>query len=245
MTFVYNSPITDINGKIPFTGGVRYTKAATKPDSFNYGRIYDSFADKETIMSLVKSNPVITDTLRKNKIPLNVNMTVLNELKNGHLKNTRIIAAKIYSALPPEIKKEVNSADLQEAALLHDYGKVLIPDKILNKNGKLTDEERRIVDLHSELGYELLKQQGVKEDVLNLVKYHHKTPSGYSASEEGFTSDWSAQILVAADKYSALREKRSYKDALSHDAAMNILRSDVDTGTMPEEIFEVLEKFQA
>ena len=56
--------------------------------------------------------------------------------------------------------------------MLHDYGKVLIPKEILNKKGALTPEEKQIMELHSEFGYELLKQQGVKEEVLNLIKYH-------------------------------------------------------------------------
>ncbi len=70
-------------------------------------------------------------------------------MKNGHLTATRILAAKIYSSLPEELKKEVNLPDLQQAAMLHDYGKVLIPKEILNKEGALTPEEKQIMELQS------------------------------------------------------------------------------------------------
>ena len=105
--------------------------------------------------------------------------------------------------------------DLQQAAMLHDFGKVLIPDKILNKNGKLTDKEKEIMKLHSELGYELLKEQGV-----NI----------------------SSQILATADKYSALREKRSYKDAMTRDEALAVIQEDVTNGLIAPEVYNALNK---
>ena len=180
--------------------------------------------------------------LDKNNIPLKINDKELEELKNGHLLDTRITAAKIYSALPKEMKAEVNLIDLQQAAMLHDYGKVLIPDKILNKNGKLTDSEKKVMELHSELGYELLKQQGVNNNVLNLVKYHHQTPKGdgYPNIESDYLSDVSSQIIMAADKYSALREKRSYKEPLDRTEALNIIKQDVQNGAIMPEIFDAL-----
>ena len=182
--------------------------------------------------------------LRENKIPLKINVKELEDLKNGHLMDTRITAAKMYSALPKDMKVQVNLMDLQQAAMLHDYGKALIPDKILNKQGKLTSEEKKIMELHSELGYELLKQQGVNKNVLNMVKYHHQTPqgSGYPSTSEDYNHDISTQILATADKYSALREKRSYKESLSRKQALDIIKDDVANGLIEPEIYNALEK---
>ena len=165
-------------------------------------------------------------------------------MTKGHLTATRILAAKIYSALPEKFKSEVDLPALQEAAMLHDYGKVLIPKEILNKNGALTPEERKIMELHSEFGYELLKQQGVNEKVLKLIKYHHQKPdkSGYPAAEGDFEYDINAQILETADVYSALTEERPYHKSYSKEDALDVIHKNVEAGIISKEIFEALKK---
>ena len=180
----------------------------------------------------------------KRRRQVKVNIDELSDLKRGHLLDTRIIVAKMYTYLPKELKQEVNMADLQDAAMFHDYGKVLIPQKILNKDGELTPEERKIMDLHSEFGYELLKAQGVRESVLNLIKYHHQneTGTGYPEIKKDFEYSVSLQILKAADEYSALREKRSYKEELSSKEALDIIFKDVENGSLMPEVFEALKK---
>ena len=215
-----------------------------RKDSFNSNPLYNNFVDKNKLTQLAKSNPEIMNILRENKIPLKINVKELEDLKNGHLMDTRITAAKMYSALPKDMKAQVNLMDLQQAAMLHDYGKALIPDKILNKQGKLTSEEKKIMELHSELGYELLKQQGVNKNVLNMVKYHHQNPqgSGYPSTSEDYNHDISTQILATADKYSALREKRSYKESLSRKQALDIIKDDAANGLIEPEIYNALEK---
>lgn len=165
-------------------------------------------------------------------------------MTQGHLTETRIIAAKIYSALPPDIKSEANLPDLQQAAMLHDYGKVLIPKEILNKKGALTPQEKKIMELHSEFGYELLKQQGVNERVLTLIKYHHQKPdgSGYPQINPNFEYSISMQILEAADMYSALTEERVYHKAFTKAEALEIIHKEVESGVISQEIFNALKK---
>lgn len=248
MTFISNTPILNNIAlpKISFranSSGINLGNQVRK-DSFSSNPIYDNFIDKSQLAQIAKSNPNLMSILKENKIPLKINIEELEKLKNGHLMDTRIVAAKIYSALPNEMKSEINLPDLQQAAMLHDYGKVLIPEKILNKNGKLTADEKKIMDLHSELGYELLKSQGIKPGVLNMVKYHHQIPngSGYPSIKNDFIYNIQSQILATADKYSALREARSYKNAMSKEDALNLIRQDVDSGTISEEIYKALEK---
>lgn len=248
MTFVFNTPIINsINvPKINFRSNIAktYIENDFRKDSFSANPLYNSFTDKTKLLQIAKSNPEIIKILKENKIPLTININELEKLKKEHLLETRITAAKIYSALPEELKKEVNLIDLQEAAMLHDYGKVLIPEKILNKTGKLTENEKKIMNLHSELGYELLKKQGVNENVLNLVKYHHQTPTGdgYPKINNNFEYTTTSQILSTADKYTALREQRSYKDAMNKDEALNIIEKDVDNGLISKDIFLALKK---
>ena len=182
--------------------------------------------------------------LKENNIPLKVNYKEYEKLKKNHLSDTRVIAAKIYSALPAELKSQVNLQDLQQAAMLHDFGKILIPDNILNKHRPLTDKEKEIVALHSELGYEMLKNQNLNKNVLNLIKYHHQLPngSGYPKIKEDYLPDKASEILMAADKYSALREQRSYKDAMSRQEALDTIKEDVNTGLISPEIYQALVK---
>jgi putative nucleotidyltransferase with HDIG domain len=146
--------------------------------------------------------------------------------------------------LPTEMKKEINLSVLQQAAMLHDYGKVLIPEEILNKKGALTPEEKKIMELHSEFGYELLKQQGVNEEVLNLIKYHHQKPdgSGYPVADKNFEYSISSQILEAADMYSAITEERPYHKASTKEQALEIIYEEVKKGVICREVFEALRK---
>ena len=236
-----NVPIS----RIGFRSSVNFPATdGTKKDSFSTNPMYNDFGTKSEIEAIAKTNPRIKEILKENKIPLQVNINELEKLKQGHLKNSRIIAAKMYSAMPEDMKKDVNLSDLQEATMLHDYGKVLIPKEILNKNSTLDIEEKQIMDLHSELGYELLKEKGVRPNVLNLVKYHHQTPdgTGYPSVDNNFEYTTEMAMLAAADKYSALTENRSYKSAMPKDEALEIIQEDVDKGLIPQEVFDALKK---
>ena len=135
-----------------------------------------------------------------------------------------------------DLHEKVNIKNLKDAAMLHDFGKVLIPAEILNKTGSLTPEEHRIMDLHSELGYQLLKNTGVNNEVLNLVRNHHNT------SGNNYIPDINLQILNLADKYSALTEKRVYKEAYSPKKALTVIYADVKRGDVHPFIFNALVK---
>ena len=213
-------------------------------DKFSTNPLKERFKTKAEIELIAKSNPRIMAILKEHNIPLEVNISALEKLEKGHLKDVRVIAAKIYSALPDKLKSEVNLSDIQQAAMLHDYGKVLIPKNILDKEGRLTPEEKKIMDLHSEFGYELLKQQGVKEEVLKLIKYHHQKPdgNGYPEVDDGFIFGMSSQIITAADKFSALTEDRSYHKACTKEEALGIIAQDVENGVISKEVFDALNK---
>ena len=186
----------------------------------------------------------INATLINPKFITGVDEDLLENLKQNHLQDTRIVAAKIYSSLPDELKKEVNLPRLQEAALLHDYGKVLIPKSILDKKGKLNEVEREVMELHSELGYELLKDKGLGEKTLELIKYHHQNlkGTGYPAIANNSECGLDTQILNVADKYSALREKRSYKNPLAKYEALEIIAKEVNSGEVSQDVYTALMK---
>ena len=212
-----------------------------KQDIFENGNKYVS---ESIVKSAIQKNPNILKILRENNLPVKINVKELEALKAGHMKDTRVIVAKMHSSLPKELKQEVNLQDLQNAAMCHDVGKSLIPEKILNKKGKLTSEEKEIMDLHSELGYEILKGSGLNKNTLEIIKYHHQTldGAGYPKVDAKYECPKSVQILNVADKYSALTEERAYKKAFSREDALNIISEDVKNGKIASDVFEVLNK---
>lgn len=211
-------------------------------DSFVTNPLYNRLGDPAFIEAEAKANPRIKELFAQHGLDIKVNLNELEKLKQGHLKETRLMAAKIYSSLPAYLKDEVKLNDLQNAALLHDYGKVLIPSKILNKTDKFSYEEREIMELHPELGYELLKDKNLSEETLNLIKYHHQNlnKTGYPAVQSEFDCNLGLQILNAADKYSALREKRCYKDAFGKIEALQIIADDVNNGNLSQDVYTAL-----
>lgn len=244
MAFNYNFPIRINLPRIPFKSAVVVTRPQTHSikDGFATNPIYENFGTKEQIEATAKANPRIQELLSEHNISLKVNVDELEKLKQGHMKDTRIVAAKIYSSLPTELKEKVSLPHLQEAAMLHDYGKVLIPESVLNKKGKLDADEREIMELHSELGYELLKNKGISEKTLNLVKYHHQNlnGNGYPAKTQDFEYGIDAQILSTADKYTALREKRAYKNQMGKYEALEIIAKDVNNGQISQDVYTAL-----
>lgn len=210
-------------------------KSNAAGDSFENNSPAKFFNELE-VKKMISQNPELKKILTENKIPLRLNMTELMDLKTNHCKDTQEIAQTIANNLPNALKQQVNMKNLKDGAMLHDFGKVLIPPEILNKNGALTDYEHKIMDLHTELGYQLLKNTGLSEDILKLVRYHHHE------KQTDIVPDINLQILNLADKYSALTEKRVYKDAFSPQKALTIIYADVKKGNIHPFLFNALVK---
>jgi putative nucleotidyltransferase with HDIG domain len=220
------------------TGIYRTTFGNVQPkDSFQITSV-DRFFNENYIKGMISSNNELSSILSKNNISHRLNLKELDDLKNNHMKTTQDACIRIAENLPPALKANVNYRDLKEAAILHDFGKVLIPSEILNKNGALTPDEYKIMSLHSELGYQVLKNSGVNENVLNLIRNHHNNLD----SNKKFVYDVDLQILNLADKYSALTEKRVYKNAMSPQQALTILAGEVQEGKVHPMLFNALVK---
>jgi response regulator RpfG family c-di-GMP phosphodiesterase len=158
----------------------------------------------------------------------------------AHIERTasfcRLLAEK--ARLIPEYAEEVNDTFLEtifKASPLHDVGKVGIPDNILLKPDKLTDHEFEIMKTHVQIGYDALvnvAQQYDKNEFLKMgmeiALYHHEkwNGSGYMKGLTGDAIPLSARIMALADVYDALRSKRVYKEAFSHEKSMEIIISD-------------------
>src|SRR3954470_8121070 len=114
-------------------------------------------------------------------------------------------------------------------ATVHDVGKLIIPSEVLNKPGKLSPDEWELVRRHPVAGVEMLADMDFPGDVIPMVRSHHERwdGKGYPDALAAEEIPRSARILCIADVYDALMSKRSYKGALSHDAAIEIMRADV------------------
>ena len=208
----------------------------------------DEHLQKSVVKNMIALNPAIKGLLKKYKIKPSIDTKTLKELTGGHMNETCNIAMGVYSVLSESLKCKIDKSVIKEASMLHDLGKVLIPSKILNKPAKLNIKEREIMNIHSTLGYELLKTQSISQETLELIKYHHQNlkHSGYPAwNDEELTSDIGVQIISISDKYSALRETRVYRRKLSQVEALLILYGEVREGKILPDVYNALVKYVA
>jgi len=132
-------------------------------------------------------------------------------------------------------------------ALVHDIGKLSVPDEILKKPGPLTDDEYAVVQEHAEHGHRLLHELGGFSDaVRNLVRDHHERLDGrgYPRGVGADGLDLDTRILTVCDVYDALRSRRVYREAWSHRAAMDLLRQEAGTA-FDGRVVEALERVVA
>jgi response regulator RpfG family c-di-GMP phosphodiesterase len=136
--------------------------------------------------------------------------------------------------------------DLYDSSILHDIGKVGIPDVILLKDGFLSDNEFQIMKQHTSIGYESLKMasKDLGEDsflnmALEITLYHHERwdGKGYPTALAGKEIPLSARIVAIADIYDALTSKRPYKEAYSSEKSFNIMKK--EHYRFDPEIFEI------
>ena len=152
--------------------------------------------------------------------------------------------------------------DVEQSAPLHDIGKIQVPDAILKKPGKLTEEEFEIMKTHTTAGAKIL-ERAIKnvpgaeylKEAKNLAAYHHEkwNGKGYPEGLSGSDIPLSARIMAVADVFDALISKRVYKDAFSFEEAMEIIKRDSGSHFDPkivdafvsgeEEVRQIAEKF--
>jgi putative nucleotidyltransferase with HDIG domain len=123
-------------------------------------------------------------------------------------------------------------------ALLHDIGKIIVPTEVLNKPGKLTDEEWAIMKRHPEAGLELVADIDFPGDIGAIIRNHHERwdGAGYPDGLQGEEIPFAARILCVADVYDALTTTRSYRPGLTHARAAEIMRA--STGQFDPQLLE-------
>ncbi|MFH1369049.1 MAG: HD domain-containing phosphohydrolase [Elusimicrobiota bacterium] len=157
----------------------------------------------------------------------------------GHSKRVSEISAKIAKKLGLS-KEEIGI--LRKSSLLHDIGKIGISDQILNKSGKLTEQEFASVKEHPVKGEEICKNLRLQQDVLTIIRSHHEKldGSGYPDGLRGKDIGKLVRIVTVADIYDALTTKRPYRTDKSDDEAIEILLQEAEDNKLDITIVECL-----
>lgn len=121
--------------------------------------------------------------------------------------------------------------DISTVALLHDIGKIKIPKNILNKPGKLTENEFQIIKKHSQYGFEILKNTNQLKHLAEVVLCHHEkfNGKGYPNGKAGKEIPFIAQILSIIDVYEAITSDRIYRKAMTQKGAFQVIYDGMET----------------
>jgi diguanylate cyclase (GGDEF)-like protein/putative nucleotidyltransferase with HDIG domain len=157
-----------------------------------------------------------------------------------HLERVRVYAVAVGKELGIS---EVELAALRAAAILHDVGKLAVPEHIISKPGKLTPEEFEKIKIHPVVGSEILERVQFPYPVAPIVRHHHERwdGSGYPDGLAGEAIPMGARILAAVDCLDALASDRQYRRALPLDEAMRTVADGVGKDFDPR-VVEVLQR---
>jgi len=124
---------------------------------------------------------------------------------------------------------------LKKASLLHDLGKIGIPDTILHKKGSLNEEEYRAIKKHGSISVRILKPLREMEEILPWILHHHERwdGKGYPDALSAEAIPEAAQIITLADVFDALTTGRDYKKAFSVQKAIEEIKNNVGTQFSP------------
>jgi diguanylate cyclase (GGDEF)-like protein/putative nucleotidyltransferase with HDIG domain len=163
-----------------------------------------------------------------------------DEVTHDHVHRVQIYAtglARLFGLAEPEIEA------LKAGALLHDIGKLAVPDYILNKPGKLTEGEYDKMKIHTIVGAEILTRVGFPYPVVPVVRHHHERwdGRGYPDKLKGEEIPVTARILMVVDCFDAVSEDRQYRKAMTREEAIELLRTSSGTMYDPEVVRIFLE----
>jgi diguanylate cyclase (GGDEF)-like protein/PAS domain S-box-containing protein/putative nucleotidyltransferase with HDIG domain len=141
-----------------------------------------------------------------------------------HSEDVMVYASQIAEEM--RLDRETRQI-IEVAALLHDVGKIGIPDQILRKPGKLTDAEYSAIKQHPVLGAVMVSAVPGFENTLDAVKYHHERwdGKGYPSGKAGLDIPFIARIIAAADAFSAMTTDRPYRSGMTEETALGIIEN--------------------
>ena len=169
-----------------------------------------------------------------------------DDLSRGHIQRVRILAESFARKVAyPEDQME----GLKAAALLHDIGKLAVPEYILSKPGKLTAAEYAKVMIHPVIGADILSNVEFPYEVVPIVKHHHERydGTGYPSGLKGEEIPFGARILTIVDCYEALTTNRPHRPRFTREQALEVMRGEMGRTFDPkllEVFFDIIDSLE-
>ncbi|MHA2638031.1 MAG: HD-GYP domain-containing protein, partial [bacterium JZ-2024 1] len=158
----------------------------------------------------------------------------------GHSQRVAIMSLRLAKLVGVS---EKDYAHIRRGALLHDIGKIIVPDHILLKTGPLNEEEWKIMKMHPVVAYELLNKVPFLQPALDIPYAHHEKwdGKGYPRGLQGYEIPLHARFFALIDVYDALTSERPYRKAYSPSEALSIMEREVEKHFDPD-IFKIFLK---
>lgn len=213
----------------------------TKPFMMNFlhsriQNIIELFSQRNDLEAIVQQQVEKLSSLNRSMVELLATVIEFRDCESGeHVKRicglTDILMTCVSKNYPEYYMSRAEIDKIVTASVLHDVGKISIPDSILNKPGRLTPEEFEQMKLHTVKGCEILSQMSnlLDDDLYNysydICRHHHERwdGRGYPDGLKGDNISIWAQVVSVADVYDALVSPRCYKKAFPHEVAMKMI----------------------
>ena len=154
------------------------------------------------------------------------------DLKDSYTQGHSFRVAEYTDMLARELGCDDETVEkFHNIALMHDIGKIGVPDVVLNKPGKLTDDEYELIQSHAERGYEVLKNISIMPEIAIGAREHHERPDGkgYPLGLKGDEMPLVAQIIAVADCFDAMYSNRPYRARMNFDKVVSIIKGAAGT----------------
>ena len=221
-------------------------------------------ADGRTAAYQAGANDVIELPVTRDELALRLLNAVRTKRATDSLENATVVITSLAKAIEGrdaytcghvervatyavEIGKRVglgedDLAALQTGALVHDIGKIIIPDHVLNKPGPLTDEEMANIKRHPVIGHQMLQPLHTFQKVLPIVRWHHERPNGqgYPDGLAGEALPLLPRIVSVADVFDAISTDRPYRPALPLETCRQVLSEAAEKGDLDAELVGAL-----
>ncbi|OOM78170.1 cyclic di-GMP phosphodiesterase response regulator RpfG [Clostridium puniceum] len=197
--------------------------------SFGYGCKYSEEEKIEDVFKIAEDNMYGKKLFESQAMRGKTIRTIINVLreKSNIEKEHSYRVSELCKSMAEALglpKAEID--ELMLAGEFHDIGKIALDDKIINKEGKLTEEEWKEVKHHPEIGYRMINTVNQMAAIANYILYHHERwdGKGYPKGLKGEEIPFVSRIITIADAYDAMVSKRSYKNELSKEFAIKELQ---------------------
>ena len=194
--------------------------------------------------AIFKRNDELLQKIRDGILRAVYTVSEISEHRDPYTKSHQTEVSRVSTAIAKELGWDEHRIEgVGIGALLHDVGKIGIPDSIVKNQNKLTDEEYEVMKAHPTIGYHIVKHIDFPWPIKEIVYQHHERldGSGYPNGLSGDDIIDEAKIVAVADVYNAVSCDRPYRKGLGHDAGIKVLRAESGS-SFDQQIVSIVEK---